>query len=182
MPYGRRAWAGSPYSSKAATLGRQVGGLSQNHWGKSIDRGLSMRWKAAPYKEFCSFSGVRRARASPAPSFLGGGSEGGSPLRVFLELERLEVGSERLGEIGPRQRELDRRLEKAELLARVMAASLELYGVDGPTGPERAQAVGELDLAAGVWRCVRQDGKEIWREDVAADDREIGRRVLGIRL
>src|SRR6266545_3194095 len=94
MPYGRCALADSPCWWRAVTTRSQVGGLSQNHQGKSIAGPLRMGRKWPPDKTF------------------------------RLEIEALQVCTEGVGE----------------------------------------------------------DRKEIRGEDVAADDGEVGRRVLGIGL
>src|SRR6185503_14507580 len=58
-----------------------------------------------------------------------------------LEGEGFQVGAEFAGEVGAGQGELDGGLEKAELVARVVAAPLELEGVHGAAGLERAQGI-----------------------------------------
>src|SRR6266536_2624461 len=152
MPYGRCALADSPCWWRAVTTGSQVGGLSQNHQGKSIAGALGMGRKLPPHKTFC------------------------------LEIETFQVSAEGIGEIRPPERDLHRGLEEAELFSGVVPASLELDGIDRPAAAKRAEAVGELDLPAGVGQRLGEDRKEIRGEEVASDDSEVGRRVLGIGL
>src|SRR6266436_4284432 len=152
MPYGRCALADSPCWWRAETACSQVGGLSQNHQGKSIAGPLGTRSKLPPHKKFC------------------------------LEIESFQVSAKGIGEIRPRERDLHRGLEEAELFSRVVSAPLELDGVDRPAAAKRAEAVGELDLPAGVGHRLGEDRKEIRGEDVAADDSEVGRRILGVGL
>src|SRR6266542_3464875 len=152
MPYGRCALADSPCWWRAVTTRSQVGGLSQNHQGKSIAGPLRMGRKWPPDKTF------------------------------RLEIEALQVCTEGVGEIRPREGDLHGGLEEAELFSRVVSAPLELHGIDRPAPAKRAEAVGELDLPAGVGQGLGEDRKEIRGEDVAADDGEVGRRVLGIGL
>src|SRR5215467_7156953 len=102
--------------------------------------------------------------------------------RSALERQALQVRAKGVREIRTRQREVDGGLEEAELLPRVVAPALELHGVDGAPAAQRAQAVGELDLAARVGKCFREDGEEVRGEYVAADDREVRGRVLRIWL
>src|SRR5688572_3030215 len=96
-----------------------------------------------------------------------------------LEAEALEVSAELVTEVRPGEGEIHRGLEKAQLVAGVVAPPLELQGVDRPLLPEGAQPVGELDLATRVRRGLREDRKEVGGEDVAADDGEIRRRIFG---
>src|SRR2546426_11094987 len=63
-----------------------------------------------------------------------------------LEPQRLEVGAELAGEVGPVQGELNRGLEEAELVPGVVAPALELDAVHRASRPERAQGVRELDF------------------------------------
>src|SRR4030095_2824409 len=78
-----------------------------------------------------------------------------------LEPETFEIGAELVPEIRPGQGEIHRRLEEAQLVAGVVAASLELHGVDRPPLPQRAEPVGELDLAPRIGRGLRQDREQI---------------------
>ena len=87
-----------------------------------------------------------------------------------------------LGEIGPPQREVDHRLQESELVAGVVADALDLAGVDRPRLQQLAQAVGQLDLARPVALGRRQRGEDVGRQDVAADDRQVGRRLVARRL
>src|SRR5215510_847501 len=102
--------------------------------------------------------------------------------RSALERQALQVRAKGVREVRARQREVDGGLEETQLLTRVVASALEFHGVDGAPAAQRAQAVGELDLAARVGGCFREDGEEIGGEHVAADDCEIRGRVLRIWL
>src|SRR5215467_2532949 len=86
--------------------------------------------------------------------------------RSALESQALEVRAKGVREIRAREREVDGGLEEAELLPRVVTPALELHGIDGAPAAQRAQAVGELDLAARVGECFREDGEEVRGEHV----------------
>src|SRR3989449_4309483 len=60
--------------------------------------------------------------------------------RRRLELEGFEVGAKGVGKVGPGERELDGRLEEAELVARVEALAVErdrVHRAAGAQSPER---------------------------------------------
>src|SRR5581483_7892169 len=92
------------------------------------------------------------------------------PARQFaarwLEAKALEVLAEGVREIGPGQRELDGGLEEPELLPGVVPLAFELDRVDRAAAPQHAQAVGELDLPAGVRRGVLEDREQVRRQHV----------------
>src|SRR6185503_13938582 len=104
------------------------------------------------------------------------------PGRPGLEAQGFEVGAEFVGQIGASQRELDRGLEKPELVAGVVAPALELDRVHRAAGAQHSQRVGQLDLAAGVRAGAGQKLEDLGRQHVAADDGQIRRRVLRLRL
>src|SRR5574341_1444848 len=143
MPCGRRASAGSPCWWRARPTGPQVGGLSQKRSVKSNACGSRTSRKSLPYKDF------------------------------RLEVEALEVGAKGVGQVRAGERELHRGLEKAQLLARVVAAPFELDGVDGTAAAKGSQPVGQLDFAPGVGRGLGQDREEVGREHVTADDGQV---------
>src|SRR5256885_15393962 len=84
--------------------------------------------------------------------------------RPRLEPEGLEVGTKGVGQVGPGERELDGRLEEAELVARVEALALERDRVHRAAGAQRPEGVGELELAARVRRGVDQDAEDVRRQ------------------
>src|SRR2546422_10539659 len=102
--------------------------------------------------------------------------------RRRLELEGFEVGAKGVCQVGPGERELDGRLEEAELVARVEALAVERDRVHRAAGAQRPQRVGELDFAPRVRLRVGKDAKEVRRQHVASDDREVGRRLVRPRL
>ena len=76
------------------------------------------------------------------------------------------------------QRERDVGLEPREHVAGVVAlVGLDHDGVDLLLGQQRDQRVGELDLAALARGRLGQDLHDRRREQVAAEDREVGRRL-----
>ena len=79
----------------------------------------------------------RRTQPRPAPIFRSS---------VF------EILPERLGEVGPLQREVDQRLQESQLVAGVVADAVDLAGVERPLAQQLAQAVGQLDLAGPIAR------------------------------
>src|SRR5437667_12344624 len=102
--------------------------------------------------------------------------------RPRLEPEGLEVGPKGVAQVGPRERKLDGRLEEAELVARVEALALERDRVHRAAGAQSPERVGELDFAPRVRLRVGEDTKEVRRQHVASDDREVGRRLARPRL
>src|SRR6185295_3573771 len=96
-----------------------------------------------------------------------------APSAPRLQPEALEVRAEGVGQVRPGQRELDGGLEEAELVAGVVALALELHRVHRPARAQRAQAVGQLDLAAAVGGGLGQDVEEVGRQHVAADDGQV---------
>src|SRR2546422_11069179 len=83
-----------------------------------------------------------------------------------LEPERLKVGAKVVRQVGPGERELDRRLEEAELVAGVEAPALERDRVHRAPGGERPERVGELDLPPSIRRRLGEDGEDVRRQHV----------------
>ena len=129
----------------------------------------------------------RRRRQRPSKSRRRAGRR--KPNRRRLEtsaarrvIERRQVFRERLGEVRPPQREVDHRLQEPELVARVVADAFDLARVDRPRLQQLAQAVGQLNLAGAIARGRRERRKDVGRQDVAADDRQVRRRLVARRL
>src|SRR5712692_11880223 len=156
MRRGRGAWDGSPYGFGASNH-PGVDGLSQKGRGKSIKGG-------GP-------DGAQTPALQDVSATAGG-----------LEVQGLQVSSERIGQVGTGQGEFDGGLEESQFLAGVVTLALELDGIDGPSTAQHAQTIGELDLSPGVRRRVLEDGEKIGRQHVAADDGQIRWRVPGVRL
>src|SRR5437879_5998799 len=85
-----------------------------------------------------------------------------------LEPQRLEIGAEVGGEVGPGQGELYRRLEEPELVPGVVAATLELDAVHRAPRPERPEGVGELDFPPAVRLGVGEDRENLRWQHVPA--------------
>jgi hypothetical protein len=85
-------------------------------------------------------------------------------------------------EVFALQGEIDRGLEEAELLARVVSRAFELVAQKASTRAQGAQTVGELNLAALVAGGGGEVLEDVWGQDVAAHDGEIRRRVLALWL
>ena len=85
---------------------------------------------------------------------------------------------ERLGQLRPPQREVHQRLQESQLVAGVVADAVDLAGVDRPLPQQPPQAVGQLDLARAIARRGFERREDVGRQDVAADDREVRRRVF----
>jgi hypothetical protein len=79
-------------------------------------------------------------------------------------------------------RVLDRRLQVADLAAAVVAFTGEGVGDDGFLCQQRRDGVGELNLAAGAGLGLFQLLEDRRRQQVAADDGEVGRGILRFRL
>ena len=75
------------------------------------------------------------------------------------------------------QREFDGRLEEAELVAGVVALAFEAVGVDRAAAQQVLEGVGELDFAARARVDRLQRVEDLGRQDVAADDGQVGRRL-----
>ena len=104
-----------------------------------------------------------------------------SPRRL-LQSKRRQIRRELLRQIGPPQREVHDGLQEAELVAGVVAHALDLAGVDRPRLEQLAQTVGQLDLAGPVALGRRERREDVGRQDVAADDGEVRRRLVARRL
>ena len=64
-----------------------------------------------------------------------------------------------------------------------MADAVDLAAVDRPLLQQRAQAVGQLDLAGAIaLRRFLERREDVGRQDVAADDRQVRRRLVARRL
>src|SRR5262245_44419188 len=96
-----------------------------------------------------------------------------------LEPQALQVLAEGAAQVVALERELDRGLQEAQLVSGVVARALEAVAVQAPVLAQGAQAVRELDLAAGVARRGGQGLEDVGREDVAPDDGEVARRLVG---
>src|SRR5207248_1323752 len=108
-------------------------------------------------------------------------SDGRSRMSILFSMF-LQCGAQVLGEVVAEhivlQRVIDGRFQIPELLARVIALPLEDVAVEAAVRPHQAaQRVRELDLAAGAALGGLEDGKDLRREDVAADDGVVGRRI-----
>ena len=103
-------------------------------------------------------------------------------LAVRLKVEALEVSPELIRQVRASEGELHRGLEEAQLLAGVVTLPLEFHRIDEAAAAQGAEAVGELDLAAGIGRGILKDREDVGRQDVAADDGEVGGGVAGIGL
>src|SRR5579875_2091044 len=73
-----------------------------------------------------------------------------------LELQGLQVFAEGRPEVVALQREVDRGLEHAQLVARVVTDALEAVSVDFLGLEQALDAIGKLQLAAGAQRSVLQ--------------------------
>src|SRR5262249_48796184 len=93
-------------------------------------------------------------------------------------VETLEIPAERGGEIRAAEREVHQRLEEPELVARVVAYAVDLARVQRPILQQPAQSVGQLNLTGAVARRGFEGRKGVGGQDIAADDRQIRRRVL----
>ena len=76
----------------------------------------------------------------------------------------------------------DRRLDEPELTAAVVSFPNELQGHHLPVLQEASDAIGKLDLAVAVCIDVPQSVEDVWRQDVATDYAQVGRRLVGRRF
>ena len=88
----------------------------------------------------------------------------------------------RFTEIWPSQRKIHDGLEIAELVARVVARSVDLICEDLPLLQEPAESVRQLNFSRPITRGVAQRREDVGRQKVAADDRQIRRCVLAPRF
>jgi hypothetical protein len=156
-----RAAVGRPEDRRHAALSEQLDEPVAAAQRRPISANVSPSCGAGP-------SPARRAasyRRAPA-----GCRYGGQLLQVGPELGRRARALER---------ELDRRLEPAHRRARVVARALELVAVDGLLLHERAIAsVSWISPPDPRWRLLELV-EDLRGEHVAADDRQVRRRVLG---
>src|SRR4029450_11787303 len=124
---------------------------------------------------------TRHARTAP-PLPGGRGAPGTWPGPTRLQLQVLQVRPELGRQLRPLQRQLDRRLEPAHRRPAVVGRALELVAVDRLLLHQRLDGVRELDLAAGALLGLLELVEDLRREDVAADDRQVRRRILRLRL
>src|SRR5258705_4938437 len=90
----------------------------------------------------------------------------------------LEEPLERFSDFGMLAPERDGRLQVPELRAAVVAGPLETVSEDAIFREQRGDRVGELNLAPGAGRGLRQMMEDARRQDVPPDDREIRRSGL----
>ena len=90
----------------------------------------------------------------------------------------VEILRELVGDVRPTQREVDDGFEESELVARVVPHAFDLASVDRSGLQQFAEAVGQLNLTGAVAFGRGQRREDVGRQDVAADDGEIGRRVF----
>src|SRR5260221_3285823 len=100
-----------------------------------------------------------------------------SRFSIFRSKQALQVFAELAAEQRVTQGVVDGRLQVAELLAGVIALPFEDVAVEVARAHELAQRVGELDLAAGATLGLLQHGEDARRQDVAADDGVMRRRI-----
>src|SRR5580765_4708246 len=86
------------------------------------------------------------------------------------------------GEFRILHRHVQCRLDAAELVAAVEARTLEAIGEYGAFAEQRFYRIGELDLAAGTRLGLFEQLEDARRQHVAADDGEVRRRDVGLRL
>src|SRR6266542_1056104 len=119
---------------------------------------------------------------SPTSSLTSGGRSRMSILfSMFLQRDA-EVLGEVVAEYVVFQRVINGRFQIAELLAGVVALPFEDVAVEAAVRLavslyKAAQRVGELNLAAGAALGRLEDREDLRRQDVAADDRVVRRRV-----
>src|SRR5277367_5420755 len=101
---------------------------------------------------------------------------------AVLQLQALQILPQRAAEIGALQSELDCGFEETQLITRVVALSFEYVAVHFFFLQQSAHTVGELQFAADAGLGFRQGFKNRWSQDVAADHREIRRRLFRFRL
>src|SRR5579871_4196940 len=108
------------------------------------------------------------ARAIPLPP---------SRPKIFLHL-----GAQAVAQFLPRHAEGDVGAQEAGLRSAIMALAAELKAVEFLGFGKPDHRIGKLDLAAGATLLGLQDLEYLRLEDVAAGDREIGRRGALWRL
>src|ERR1700680_4197193 len=79
------------------------------------------------------------------------------------------------------QRVVDGRLQVAELLAGVIAFSFENVSVEVALADQRAHRIGQLNLAARAALRLLKDRENLWRQNIAPDDR-VPRRSVALRF
>src|SRR5579863_1055949 len=109
------------------------------------------------------------------------------PTARLLAVGFPEIGAQQraqpLAEIGVPEPERDRRLEIAELVAAIEALAAKAQPMEGlALLDQQLQRVGQLDLAAAAFFGAVEMGEHFGLNDVAADDRQVGRRVRRLRL
>src|SRR6516164_6194161 len=91
----------------------------------------------------------------------------------LLQLQRFQINSEIVAEVGTAKREFDCGFEEAELVARVIAFTFEHVRIDGLLFEQEADAVGQLDFAAFSFSSFFEEAEDLRRQNVSPDDCQI---------
>ena len=105
--------------------------------------------------------GEDRATASPSTT----PTKADARSRLLREALLGEVFAERLGQVGPPQREVDHRFQEAQLVAGVVADAVDFAGVDRARGEQPLQPVGELNLAGAILRRGLERREDVGRQE-----------------
>src|SRR5712692_301914 len=93
--------------------------------------------------------------------------------KQLLELQRAQVFAKVTPEVGVFERDLNRGLQEAEFVARVVGFTLVNVGPEPFFLCQQAQRVGELDLAAGSRRGALEAVERLRRQHVSACDAKV---------
>src|ERR1035437_1575811 len=111
---------------------------------------------------------------------------GAAPPRTAIwssaEVERLQVLSERTPDVLSLERQLYRRFEPAHRGSGIVSHAVEGVAIYVLLLHERLDRVRQLDLAARTARRLLELLEDVRSNHVAADNRQIGRRILRFRL
>src|SRR5258706_6661345 len=101
---------------------------------------------------------------------------------LFSQFQRLQILAKLRAQSRALQGKLHRGLQEAELVAGVVALAFEDVAVDLLARQEHADGVGDLQFAADAERRVLQAIEDCRRQDVAADNGHVRRRVFRLGL
>src|SRR3569623_1303591 len=107
-----------------------------------------------------------------------GGRDNG---RLFAAEDALDLAAELLRQILAVETVGDVRGEKAYFRAAVVALAFELETVERLRLAQSEHRIGQLDFAAGAGGLAAEDIEQLGLQDVTAGERQVCRRIHGLR-
>src|SRR6266478_9552186 len=102
----------------------------------------------------------------------------GNETLIRLSQQRLDLGTQRRGDVVALQRVSDIGGQKTDLAAAIEAAAFEFEPVERLLAGEPDHRIGDLDFPPGAAGLVGENVEDLRLENVAAGDDETWRRLL----